>query len=110
MKHIKIIQDLVERSRRNNSRYAAHYRFGDPVYEVRWEEDICTLKHHGTVTVKYDVANQELLEWYGEGVSDRDSMNTFLYHMGDTEFLFRYGRRMGFILQNNRGEQFETNT
>lgn len=110
MKHIKTIQTLVRRSRRSPRKYAACYRFGHPVYEVSWDEDICTLKHYGTVTVRYNTANSQLLEWYGEGVSDRDSMNTFLHWMGDTEYKFRYGPRMGFVLEDSRGERYETNT
>jgi hypothetical protein len=108
MKHIKTIDMLLERADRRG--YAQLVRNGRTVYEVIKEGEIYTLKHYGTVTIKYDGINEVLLEWYGEGVSDRDSMNTFLSCLGEDRYYFRYGSVMGFVMENEEGERYETNT
>lgn len=44
-------------------------------YAIVIEGNILRLRHWGTETLVVDTRKQEVLEWYGEGVSDRDSMN-----------------------------------
>lgn len=108
MKYIKTIETLVGRAARRQDGYGACYRFGRPVYEVVREESLWTLKHYGIVTIKYDRRTRNLLHWYGEGASDRDSMNTFMALMDNRHYYFRYGNRMGFIMETEEGEQFVT--
>jgi hypothetical protein len=107
VKRIITIETLFERamrqaqSKQDRMGYAAVKRRGHPVYEVfiYLNRSHAILKHYGTITVHYDMSNAELIQWYGEGVSDRDSMNTFLSCLRDEEHYFRYGPRMGFIME-----------
>jgi hypothetical protein len=77
-------------------------RRGHAVYEVIIDRNarIAYLKHYGTVTIKYHLQDRELLEWYGEGVSDRDSMNTFVSCLQEDRYYFRYGSKMGFQMEH----------
>lgn len=100
------IRLLVDRAFRKD--YAKVKRRGATVYEVIKDDTIYTLKHYGTTTVSYDTEQKELLHWYGESVSDRDSMNAFLRCLGDDRFYFRYGPRMGFLMEDHeRGTHHE---
>lgn len=47
------------------------------------------LRHWGTTTLVIKLDTKELLKFYGESVSDRDSMNTILYLL-DIPGNFRY--------------------
>jgi hypothetical protein len=107
MKHIKTIEVLFNTAIRRASYvegsigHASINRFGNPVYEViiNRRTDEAVLKHYGTVTIRYKLREGELLEWYGEGVSDRDSMNTFMACLNEDRYYFRYGTRMGFVME-----------
>lgn len=93
------IRLLVDRAFRKD--YAKLNRRGTTVYEVIKDDTVYILKHYGTTTVVYDTEQQELLSWYGESVSDRDSMNAFLRCLGDERFYFRYGPVMGFLMEDH---------
>lgn len=99
MKRIHTIEVLLERAERLSK--ARLNRFGTTVYYVTFEDGIYELYHYGTLTIRYDYKNKELLHYYGESVSDRDSMNTFLSYLGEHRYTFRYGSRMGFIMEVN---------
>lgn len=47
-------------------------------YAIVVDDNIVRLRHWGTETLVIDTDKKEVLEWYGEGVSDRDSMNFML--------------------------------
>lgn len=116
MKRIITIENLFERAmkmakrKEDNLGYAYTNRFGHAVYAVIVDLNSMqiTLKHYGTVTILYDLKNEELLSWYGESVSDRDSMNTFLNCLGEDKYYFRYGPKMGFIMEEG-GVKHEVN-
>ncbi len=117
LKFIKIISSLLDsaelKAYRSEDKKASVSvsRRGEVVYEVIVDLDsnLYTLKHYGTVTIHYNKQTGELISWYGESVSDRDSMNTFMYCVNPgTPYYFRYGPNMGFVLEYN-GEQIEVN-
>lgn len=115
MKRIKLIEELClvaqTRARSTVRGYgiATRNRHGTAVYEVIVDRNKKTvaLKHYGTVTIFYDYRDKVLLSWYGEGVSDRDSMNTFMTMLGEDRYTFRCGPVMGFIMEDENGVQHE---
>lgn len=58
-------------------------------YAIKIDGHILKLRHWGTETLVIDTCKQEVLEWYGEGVSDRDSMN-FIKDKFGIGGMFRY--------------------
>jgi hypothetical protein len=96
-----LYQQAVKNSRKTGVGYARTMRRGHAVYEVFVDRThrIACLRHYGTITVLYDLNSREITSWYGEGVSDRDSMNTFLNCLQDDKYYFRYGTNMGFNLE-----------
>lgn len=97
MKFIKTIETLLERAERkgtariNGRMHHSGGYLGDleEKYCVTVSGDIVTLSHWGTKTLEADRVKGEILYWYGESVSDRDSMNTLL-HLLDIDGSFRY--------------------
>ena len=51
-------------------------------YLVTLSNNILTLEHWGTETLKINILTKEIIEYYGESVSDRDSMNYTLAYFG----------------------------
>ena len=58
-------------------------------YRVTLIDDILTLEHWGTETLKINISTKEIIEYYGESMSDRDSMNYTLEYF-DISGKFRY--------------------
>lgn len=58
-------------------------------YAIVIDGDILKLRHWGTETLTINTRKKEVLEWYGEGVSDRDSMN-FVKDAFGVDGRFRY--------------------
>ena len=58
-------------------------------YAVSFNESKFHLYHWGTKTLTIDLSAGRLDEFYGESVSDRDSMNTVLEYFG-LDGVFRY--------------------
>lgn len=44
-------------------------------YAIVIDGDVLKLRHWGTETLAINTRKQEILKWYGESNSDRDSMN-----------------------------------
>ena len=98
MKRIKIIEKLINKAEETG--YASLSRNGTKVYEVEVTPNgFYKLKHYGTETLYYDKLTRHLIHYYGESVSDRDSMNTFLSYLGEHRYYFRYGPVMGFVME-----------
>lgn len=86
----KLLENLLEKAQVNgeaikNGRKT--YWYGDKgdleeKYAIVVDENIVRLRHWGTETLVIDTEKKEVLEWYGEGVSDRDSMNFMLSRLG----------------------------
>lgn len=51
-------------------------------YAIVVDNNIVKLRHWSTETLVIDTCKKKVLEWYGEGVSDRDSMNYILDKFG----------------------------
>lgn len=47
-------------------------------YSATINNDILTFTHWGTKTLELDLKGQTIIEYYGESVSDRDSLNDVL--------------------------------
>jgi hypothetical protein len=113
MKSIKAIEDLyrkaVERAAYEETAigHTTLRRNGIVVYQVfiNWDRNEAVLSHYGTTTIRYNMLTRELVEWYGEGVSDRDSMNTFMACLNEDRYYFRYGSRMGFVMEDEWGDR-----
>lgn len=58
-------------------------------YAIKIDGNILKLRHWGTETLVIDTRKKKVLEWYGESVSDRDSMNYIKDKFG-IEGRFRY--------------------
>jgi len=106
MKRIKIIEQLASQAMERG--HAVLRRGGREVYRIEVEQDILTMYHYGTPTIRYDMRARVLLHWYGESVSDRDSMNTLLNYLGEHRYIFRYGPVMGFQLQERGATGYES--
>ena len=51
-------------------------------YRVTLIDNILTLEHWGTETLKINILTKKIIEYYGQGMSDRDSMNYTLSYFG----------------------------
>ena len=51
-------------------------------YRVTLIDNSLTLEHWGTQTLKINIKSKKIIEYYGESVSDRDSMNFTLSYFG----------------------------
>ena len=64
-----------------NGRISYGYGYKGPLeskYSATIENDILTFTHWGTKTLELDLKGQTIIEYYGESVSDRDSLNDVL--------------------------------
>lgn len=95
---MKTLERLIERAERKgeatlNGRMS--YDYGQrgnlrEKYAVKIDGNIVKLRHWGTETLVIDTLEKKVIEFYGEGVSDRDSMNFMLSEFGiDGEFRYR---------------------
>lgn len=91
-KVIKTIVDLVQKAQEREDGFAeingrmTYWGGGKgdlrQKYAVQINGTLVTLVHWGTVTLQLDLATNELVHWYGESNSDRDSMNTLCHFLG----------------------------
>ena len=69
-----------------NGRMTEYYFGGkgdiESKYRVTVSDNILTLEHWGTETLKINVSTKKIIEYYGESMSDRDSMNYTLSYFG----------------------------
>lgn len=108
-KHINLIEEMFKRVEFGKD-YVKHTRNGVPVYEMqKTQGSLIRLIHYGTTTLIYDQHEREILEYYGESVSDRDSLNTLLACLDHplNEY-FRFGSSIGFILESPKNDDMET--
>lgn len=89
----KQLETLIERAERKgeavlNGRMTYYYGGVRGVgeleekYAIKIDGDTLQLRHWGTETLVINTVNKEVLEWYGEGASDRASMNYVLDRFG----------------------------
>lgn len=96
MKFIKTIEGLLNKAEQKgeailNGRYFDGYSKGEleEKYAIEIEGHKLIMRHWGTQTIEIDLFRNEIISYYGESVSDRDSLNTLVYCLG-MEPNFRY--------------------
>lgn len=97
MKHIKTIETLLKKAQEKghakvNGRMALGWGIVGELrekYAIEIDDNILTMRHWGTETIKVDLSKNEIIDFYGESNSDRDSLNTLVYLLG-IEPNFRY--------------------
>ena len=97
MKRIKLIEQLYSKAKEQghakvNGRMRGmwgHVGELQEKYAIEIYNNILTMRHWGTQTIKIDLVKNEILEYYGESNSDRDSLNTLVNMLGITPN-FRY--------------------
>lgn len=109
MKFIKTIETLYQKAQETGfARINGRMSFGygglvgdiEEKYAIKIEDEELTMRHWSTVTIKVNLNTKEIIEYYGESNSDRDSLNTLVYLLG-IEPNFRYlPSRNLFIYEN----------
>ena len=89
MKYIKTIKDLFEKASEREDGTAninGRVRYyggaqGDlqSKYKITFTKDHIYLSHWNAQIISIDTAKEQVDNWYGEGVSDRDAINMLLY-------------------------------
>lgn len=91
MKRIKLIEELYSKAKeqghakvngRMNLGYYGGYGNLEEKYAITINNNILTMRHWGTQTIKIDLVNNDIIEYYGESNSDRDSLNTLVNCLG----------------------------
>lgn len=77
-------------------------------YSVKIDNDIVTLKHWGTETLKINKQTKQILNIYGESVSDKDSVNFVLNYFDLPYHTHYYPSKEDFQLHNAIDEVVET--
>lgn len=89
MKFIKTIENLLEKAENKgeakiNGRYNDGYGLGEleEKYAIEIDGNKLVMRHWGTETIEIDLTRSEIVSYYGESNSDRDSLNTLVYCLG----------------------------
>ena len=90
MKKIKLIEQLYEKAKENgyakvNGRMRGMWgQVGEleEKYAIEIDNNILTMRHWGTQTIEVDLVNNDIIDYYGESNSDRDSLNTLVNLLG----------------------------
>lgn len=90
MKRIKLIEELYSKAKEQgqakvNGRmryYGGHVGELEEKYAIEIENDILRMRHWGTETIQINLVNNDIIEYYGESNSDRDSLNTLVNCLG----------------------------
>lgn len=72
-------------------------------YSATIENDILTFTHWGTKTLELDLKGRTIIEYYGESVSDRDSLNDVLsyFNLSNLGWFHFYPSKDLFTLEEN---------
>lgn len=111
MKYIQTIENLYKKALKKgsatlNGRYRDYSYIGEleEKYYIEVTETEIFMRHWGTETLRINRADNSVVSYYGESNSDRDSMNTLLYLVGNQSDNFRYGSVMGFVHESKNME------
>ena len=108
MKFIKTIENLLEKAENKgqailNGRYRDWNGYvGDleEKYAIEIDGSKLVMRHWGTQTIEIDTDTNEIVSYYGESNSDRDSLNTLVYCLGiDPNFRYLPSKNL-FIYEN----------
>lgn len=75
-------------------------------YSISIDGDILTLSHWGTITLEFNMKKNEITYFYGESVSDRESMNYILSLLGYGSHFFRYSDVNGFRISDHQYNEY----
>ncbi len=97
MKFIKTIENLLDKAEQKGEAIlngSMSYAWGvkgdlEEKYAIEIYGNKLYMRHWGTQTIEIDLNTNEIVSYYGESVSDRDSLNTLVYCLG-MEPNFRY--------------------
>ena len=99
MKIIKVVSNVLDKAL-DKGNYSLNGRYYEPWYgygELQEKygatvdkSNILHFRHWGTETIKIDLRNKTVLDFYGEGVSDRDNLNSVLDYFGIGGASFHY--------------------
>lgn len=70
-------------------------------YSIKIIDNTLTFKHWGTVTLVADLSTDTIVEWYGESVSDRDSLNNLIDLLGIKGKFHYYPSKDLFTMEEN---------
>ena len=92
----KTLSKLIERAERtgsanlNGRKYDYNY-IGplDEKYHIELHNNILEFRHWGTITLVVNLETKEVIQFYGIGISDRDSLNFIANHF-KLPYYFRY--------------------
>ena len=83
----KTLSNLIERAERTgsanlNGRLNDYNYIGsiEEKYHIELHDNILEFRHWGTETLKADLATNKVISFYGQSVSDRDSLNYVAKH------------------------------
>lgn len=90
MKFIKTIENLLNKAESKgeailNGRMSLGWgMIGDleEKYAIEINGNKLVMRHWGTQTIEIDLSVNEIVSYYGESNSDRDSLNTLVYCLG----------------------------
>lgn len=90
MKFIKTIETLLQKAENKgqailNGRMAlgwGHFSDLQEKYAIEIDGNKLVMRHWGTQTIEIDLSVNEIVSYYGESNSDRDSLNTLVYLLG----------------------------
>ena len=92
----KTLSNLIERAERTgsanlNGRLNDYNYIGsiEEKYHIELHDNILEFRHWGTETLKADLATNKVISFYGQSVSDRDSLNYVANHF-KLPYYFRY--------------------
>lgn len=77
-------------------------------YAIKVKDNTVTLRHWGTVTLKINTVTKEVIDVYGESVSDRDSVNFVLDYFNVPYHTHFYPSRSEFELHQDYTEKVIT--
>ena len=92
----KTLANLIEKAERTGSANLngrKHgYNYIGPIeekYHIELHNNILEVRHWGTTTLVADLSTKEVTQFYGIGISDRDSLNFIASHF-NLPYYFRY--------------------
>lgn len=90
MKFIKTIENLLQKAEEKGtaqingrmSLWGGAKGDLEEKYAIEIEGHKLIMRHWGTQTIEIDLSTNKIISYYGESVSDRDSLNTLIYLLG----------------------------
>lgn len=90
MKFIKTIENLLEKAENKgeailNGRMSMGWGMSgglEEKYAIEIDGNKLVMRHWGTQTIEINLSTEEIVSYYGESNSDRDSLNTLVYCLG----------------------------